>query len=102
MIDFTVKDDVTTATAKFSGDIHNFVKAADSSIDRIEVRVDGNYLVLPASVEASASIYAADGHLAKRTGVVGDRMNISDLPAGAYILSLNCQGKLQNAKFLKP
>ena len=102
MIDFTVKDDVTTATAKFSGDIHNFVKAADSSIDKIEVRVDGNYLVLPASVEASASIYAADGHLAKRTGVVGDRMNISDLPSGAYVLSLNCQGKLQNAKFLKP
>lgn len=101
MIDFTVKDDITTATAKFSGEIVNQVKTADSSIENISVVVDGNYLVLPTDLDATASLYATDGRLVKRTGVVGNKINISDLPTGAYILSLTANGKRQNAQFVK-
>ena len=101
MIDFTVKDDITTATAKFSGEIVNQVKTADNSIENISVVVDGNYLVLPTDLDATASLYATDGRLVKRTGVVGNKINISDLPTGAYILSLTANGKRQNAQFVK-
>ena len=101
MMDFTVKDDITTATAKFSGEILTQVKAADSSIETISVQVEGNYLVLPADVEATASMYSADGRLVKRTGVVGNKINISDLPASAYILRLNAEGLFQTAQFVK-
>lgn len=101
MIDFTVKDDITTATAKFSGEIVNQVKTADSSIENISVVVDGNYLVLPTDLDATASLYATDGRLVKRTGVVGNKINICDLPTGAYILSLTANGKRQNAQFVK-
>ncbi|MBR4534251.1 MAG: T9SS type A sorting domain-containing protein [Bacteroidaceae bacterium] len=101
MMDFTVKDDITTATAKFSGEILTQVKAADSSIETISVQVEGNYLVLPSDVEATASMYSADGRLVKRTGVVGNKINISDLPASAYILRLNAEGLFQTAQFVK-
>ncbi len=101
MMDFTVKDDITTATAKFSGEILTQVKAADSSIETISVQVEGNYLVLPADVEATACLYSADGRLVKRTGVVGNKINISDLPASAYILRLNAEGLFQTAQFVK-
>ena len=57
--------------------------------------------MLPAEVEASAGIYSVDGRQVKRTGVVGHRINISDLPAGAYVLTLTADGLRQSAQFVK-
>lgn len=102
LIDFTVKDDINTATAKFSGEIVNYIKAAESSIGQINVRIEGNYLILPSELEGAACIYATDGRLVKRTGVVGDHLSIGDLPSGAYVLALTANGQRWNAEFVKP
>lgn len=102
MIDFTPKDDVTVATAKFSGEIANQVKSvAGQNAERINVTIEGDYLVLPADVDAEAAIYAMDGKLNKKTGVVGNRIYISNLPDGAYVLVLTADGLRQTAAFVK-
>ena len=101
MIDFTPKDDVTIATAKFSGEIANQVKSvAGQNAETIYVTVEGSYLVLPADVEAEAAIYAMDGKLTKKTGVVGNRLYIGNLPDGAYVLVLTVDGRRQTATFV--
>lgn len=102
LIDFTVKDDINTATAKFSGEIVNHIKAADSNIGQINVRIEGDYLILPSDTEGAACIYATDGRLVKRTGVIGDHLSIGDLPSGAYVLALTANGQRWNAQFVKP
>lgn len=102
MIDFTPKDDVTVATAKFSGEIANQVKSvAGQNAERINVTIEGEYLVLPADVDAEAAIYAMDGKLTKKTGVVGNRIYISNLPDGAFVLVLTADGRRQTATFVK-
>jgi len=102
MIDFTPKDDVTVATAKFSGEIANQVKSvAGQNAERINVTIEGDYLVLPADVDAEAAIYAMDGKLTKKTGVVGNRIYISNLPDGAFVLVLTADGRRQTATFVK-
>ena len=102
MIDFTPKDNVTVATAKFSGEIANQVKSvAGQNAERINVTIEGDYLVLPADVDAEAAIYAMDGKLTKKTGVVGNRIYISNLPDGAYVLVLTADGLRQTAAFVK-
>ena len=101
MIDFTPKDNVTTAIAKFSGSIVNQVKGmAGQNATNINVSVEGGYLVLPAEVEANAEIYSIDGRLTKRTGVVGNRINIRNLPDGSYVLVLTADGLRQTATFV--
>ena len=62
---------------------------------------EGEYLVLPADVDAEAAIYAMDGKLTKKTGVVGNRIYISNLPDGAYVLVLTADGRRQTATFVK-
>jgi len=102
MIDFTVKDDNTVATAKFTGTIANQVKGiAGQNAENIYVTIEGGYLVLPNDVEAEASIYAMDGKLTKKTGVVGNRIYINNLPDGAYVLVLSIDGRRQTATFIK-
>lgn len=102
MIDFTPKEDATVATAKFTGTIANQVKSvAGQNAETIYVTVEGSYLVLPADVEAEAAIYAMDGKLTKKTGVVGNRIYISNLPDGAYVLVLTADGLRQTAAFVK-
>ena len=101
LMDFKVKDDITVATAKFTEKVATRIKSMDSNVKPINVTIEGNYLVLPAEVKASAVIYAVDGRQVKRTGVVGDLINISDLPAGAYVLTLTADGLRQSAQFVK-
>lgn len=102
MIDFTPKDDYTVATAKFTGEISNQVKGiAGQGSESINVTIEGGYLVLPADVEAEAAIYATDGRLTKKTGVVGSRIYINNLPDGAYVLVLTIDGRRQAATFVK-
>lgn len=102
MIDFTPKDDYTVATAKFTGEISNQVKGiAGQGSESINVTIEGGYLVLPADVEAEAAIYATDGRLTKKTGVVGSRIYINNLPDGAYVLVLTVDGRRQAATFVK-
>lgn len=101
MIDFTPKEDATVATAKFTGTIANQVKSvAGQNAETIYVTVEGSYLVLPADVEAEAAIYAMDGKLTKKTGVVGNRLYIGNLPDGAYVLVLTVDGRRQTATFV--
>lgn len=101
MIDFTPKEDATVATAKFTGTIANQVKSvAGQNAETIYVTVEGCYLVLPADVEAEAAIYAMDGKLTKKTGVVGNRLYIGNLPDGAYVLVLTVDGRRQTATFV--
>ena len=101
MIDFTPKEDVTVATAKFTGTIANQVKSvAGQNAETIYVTIEGSYLVLPADVEAEAAIYAMDGKLTKKTGVVGNRLYIGNLPDGAYVLVLTVDGRRQTATFV--
>ena len=102
MIDFTPKEDATVATAKFTGTIANQVKSvAGQNAETIYVTVEGSYLVLPADVEAEVAIYAMDGKLTKKTGVVGNRIYISNLPDGAFVLVLTADGRRQTATFVK-
>jgi len=103
LIDYTVTDDAVTAIAHFSGDVTTNVKGVTPpSSEQITVSIEGGFLRLPESVEGDASFYSVDGRMVKQVGVVGDRIVISDLPAGAYVLTLYVEGRILSARFVKP
>ena len=103
LIDYTVTDDAVTAIAHFSGDVTTNVKGVTPpSSEQITVSIEGGILRLPESVEGDASFYSVDGRMVKQVGVVGDRIVISDLPAGAYVLTLYVEGRILSARFVKP
>lgn len=103
LIDYTVTDDAVTAIAHFSGDVTTNVKGVTPpSSEQITVSIEGSFLRLPESVEGDASFYSVDGRMVKQVGVVGDRIVISDLPAGAYVLTLYVEGRILSARFVKP
>lgn len=98
MIDFTTKTHTTTATAVFGGTVPSMIRSVqtDGTID-----YDDNYINLPQDVEGTANIYTLDGKQVKSIGVIGDKVGIYDLPAGAYIMSLKSDAGIINARFLK-
>ena len=101
IMDFKIKDDITVATAQFNSGIATRIQSKDSNVQPINVSIDGNYLILPNDIEASAAIYSIDGRLTKSLGVVGDRINIGDMPSGTYVLTLTNGGLRQSAQFVK-
>lgn len=103
MIDFTAKEDFTTATAIFNGGIENAVKGMKSPLkEDISVSIEGGILRFTNEVEGEVAIYSMDGRIVKQVGVVGNQIIISDLPGGPYILSLTSEGQKQSVKFVKP
>lgn len=103
MIDYTVGEDEVTAIAHFSGEITTGVKGVKApTTEQITVSIEGGTLRLPEFIEGDASFYSVDGRLVKQVGVVGDRIVISDLPAGAYVLTIGVEGRTLSARFVKP
>lgn len=103
MIDYTVGEDEVTAIAHFSGEITTGVKGVKApNTEEITVSIEGGTLRLPEFIEGDASFYSVDGRLVKQVGVVGDRIVISDLPAGAYVLTIGVEGRTLSARFVKP
>lgn len=103
MIDYTVGEDEITAIAHFSGEITTGVKGVKApTTEEITVSIEGGTLRLPEFIEGDASFYSVDGRLVKQVGVVGDRIVISDLPAGAYVLTIGVEGRTLSARFVKP
>lgn len=103
MIDYTAKEDEITAIAHFSGEITTAVKGVKApTSEEITVSIEGGTLRLPEFIEGDASFYSVDGRLVKQVGVVGDRIVISDLPAGAYVLTIGVEGRTLSARFVKP
>jgi len=103
MIDYTAKEDEITAIAHFSGEITIGVKGVKApTTEQITVSIEGGTLRLPEFIEGDASFYSVDGRLVKQVGVIGDRIVISDLPAGAYVLTIGVEGRTLSARFVKP
>ena len=103
MIDYTAKEDEITAIAHFSGEITTGVKGVKApTTEQITVSIEGGTLRLPDFIEGDASFYSVDGRLVKQVGVIGDRIGISDLPAGAYVLTIGVEGRTLSARFVKP
>jgi len=103
MIDYTAKEDEITAIAHFSGEITTGVKGVKApTTEQITVSIEGGTLCLPEFIEGDASFYSVDGRLVKQVGVIGDRIVISDLPAGAYVLTIGVEGRTLSARFVKP
>lgn len=98
VLDFKTSEPETTAKAVFGG--------MSSAVTRpmmanTTLNSDGRYIYLPAEVEGTARIYTLDGKLTKTIGVVGDQIGIYDLPTGAYVLTMESESGMVNARFLK-
>ena len=100
MIDFTIKEPITTAKAVFGGSATNRA-SVKQEMTTINVKYDDQFVYFSADVEGSVSIYNIDGKLVKSLGVIGDRVGIYDLPQGSYVLTLTTADGAQTARFQK-
>ena len=100
MIDFTIKDAITTAKAVFSGTATSRA-SVKQDMTNVSLRYDDQFVYFSADVEGSVSIYNIDGKLMKTLGVIGDRVGIYDLPQGNYVLTLTTADGAQTARFMK-
>ena len=99
MIDLTIKAAVTNAKAVFGGTIPSKVNSRQINTSFSN---DEQYVYLPDDVNGTVNIYSMEGKQMKNIGVSGNRIGIYDLPAGAYILTLECvDGDIQVARFMK-
>jgi hypothetical protein len=99
MIDLTIKDVETTAKAVFGGTTPTYVSQYQTNAS---FSSDDSFIYLPDNVEGNVSIFSMDGKLMKSIGVAGKQVGIYDLPAGAYIVTLNTNdGETKVARFLK-
>ena len=99
MIDLTIKDVETTAKAVFGGTTPTYISKMHTNAS---FRSDDSFIYLPDDVEGTVSIFSMDGKQMKSIGVTGKQVGIYDLPAGAYIVTLNtASGETQVARFLK-
>lgn len=100
VIEYTLKEPITTAQANFSGEATASVRSTKSTAEWT-VESDGRQLRLPEEVNGQADIYTADGRKVRSFAVVGNTIGIYDLPEGTYILSLTTGSDHYSAKFLK-
>ena len=99
MIDLTIKDVETSATAVFGGTTPTYVSKYQTNAS---FSSDDNFIYLPDDVEGTVRIFSMDGKQMKSLGVTGKQIGIYDLPAGAYIVTLNSNdGETKVARFLK-
>lgn len=99
MIDLTIKDVETTAKAVFGGTAPTYISQKQTNAS---FRSDDSFIYLPDDVEGTVSIFSMDGKQMKSLGVAGKQVGIYDLPAGAYIVTLNTNdGETKVARFLK-
>ena len=99
MIDLTIKDVETTAKAVFGGTAPTYVSQYQTNAS---FSSDDSFIYLPDNVEGTISIFSMDGKQMKSIGVAGKQVGIYDLPAGAYIVTLNTNdGETKVARFLK-
>ena len=99
MIDYTIKQPVTTATAIFSGDVPSKINKRTTNTT---FESDGQYVYLPSDAEGSVNIYSVDGKLMKSIGVSGGKVGIYDLPKGAYVITLSSGNEdTKVARFMK-
>jgi len=99
MIDYTIKQPITTATATFSGDVPSKInkRTTNTSFDS-----DGQYVYLPSDAQGSVNIYSVDGKLMKNIGVSGGKVGIYDLPRGAYVITVSSGNEdTKVARFMK-
>lgn len=99
MIDLTIKDVETSAMAVFGGTTPTYVSKYQTNAS---FRSDDSFIYLPDDVEGTVSIFSMDGKQMKSLGIAGKQIGIYDLPAGAYIVTLNSNdGETKVARFLK-
>jgi hypothetical protein len=99
MIDYTIKQPVTTATAIFSGDVPSKINKRTTNTT---FESDGQYVYLPSDAEGSVNIYSVDGKLMKSIGVSGGKVGIYDLPKGAYVITVSSGNEdTKVARFMK-
>ena len=99
MIDLTIKDVETTAKAVFGGTAPTYISQKQTNAS---FSSDDSFIYLPDDVEGTVSIFSMDGKQMKSLGVAGKQVGIYDLPAGAYIVTLNTNdGETKVARFLK-
>ena len=99
MIDYTIKQPVTTATAVFSGEVPTKItkRTTNTTFDS-----DGQYVYLPSNAEGSVNIYSVDGKLMKNIGVSGGKVGIYDLPKGVYVITVSSGNEdTKVARFMK-
>lgn len=101
MIDFTIKEPVTKATAVFGGQATNRVRRVQQDMTTINVKYDDQFVYFSAEVAGSVNIFNIDGKLVKKLGVIGDRVGIYDLPQGSYVLTLTTSDGAHTARFQK-
>lgn len=92
MIEYQITDDKTTAVAHFSSSISS-IQDASSSSNTLNIQVADNLLIFPNHIEGMVTIYNSAGIMVKEIYMVSDNLNVSDLPAGVYILSLTDKNK---------
>lgn len=98
MMEFKTTEINTTAKAVFGGSVPSKIRSMQTNTS---LNFDDQYITLPSKMEGVARIFTLDGKQVKRMGVASDQIGIYDLPKGAYILSVQHDGGVINAQFLK-
>ena len=90
----------TTAVAYFVDGGHS--NANPVRPDReIDVRVDGDRLLLPEELRGKVEIYNPQGMMVKTQSVASDIIDISSLPAGVFLLTIDTSNELLTSKFTR-
>ncbi len=90
----------TTAVAYFVDGGHSDANPVRPDRE-IDVRVDGDRLLLPEELRGKVEIYNPQGMMVKTQSVASDIIDISSLPAGVFLLTIYTSNELLTSKFTR-
>lgn len=100
VVDYKITGAVN-AIAKFEKTDPSVAIHGIDSNNELNIKVAENYILFDQTVDGMATIYSSAGTVVKSSYVVSDRMDISNIDTGMYVLSLNSQNKYYSVKFVK-
>lgn len=100
VVDYKITGTVD-AIAKFEKTDPSVAIHGIDSNNELNITVAGNYILFDQTVDGMATIYSSAGTVVKSSYVVSDRMDISNIDTGIYVLSLNSQNNYYSVKFVK-